>query len=115
MLHADAPLFLMPLAPIRTDSQLLRFFRPTVCPSDAQKNCLSQNFAKPLIFKGLILRTTDFARSQEVENRERKTDGNGESWSEWVSAKSARKSEKPRQAWGPTGLFKGKERLFTEG
>lgn len=93
------------------------FFRPTVCPSDAQKNCMSQNFAKPLICsKGLILRTTDFARSQEVENREQKTDGNEESWSEWVSAKSARKKRKtPRGTW-PCGVFQeDKERVFVEG
>ena len=85
------------------------------CPWDARKNSLSQNFAKPLIFKGLILRTRDFARSQEVENRERERAENGKIWAKLVDAKSARKSEKPRQAWGPTGLFKGKERLFTLG
>ncbi len=106
---------LEPFVPRRADSKLLCFFEPRFAKSDARKNCLSQIFAKSLFCNGLILRTRDFARSQEVENRERKTEGNGESWSEWVSAKSARKCEKPRQAWGPTGLFKGKGRLFTGG
>ena len=33
----------------------------------------------------------------------------------WREAQSGRKSENPRQAWGPTGLFRSKERLFAEG
>jgi hypothetical protein len=68
-----------------------------------------------LILKGAMLWTYDFNRSQEVENRERERAEIGRIWAAWVNAKSARKSEKPRQAWGPTGLFKGKERLFTKG
>ena len=113
--RADPGSFLMPFVPRRADSQLLCFFEPRFAKSDVRKNCLYQNLAKSLICKGLILRTRDFARSQEVENRERERAGNAESQSKWGHCKSARKSEKPRQAWGPTGLVKGKERLFTEG
>jgi hypothetical protein len=68
-----------------------------------------------LILKGAMLWTYDFNRSQEVENSERERAEIGRIWAAWVNAKSARKSEKPRQAWGPTGLFTGKERLFTGG
>ena len=109
-----APL-LMPFVPRHAYSQLLCFFKLRFAQSDARKNCLSLIFAKSLICNGLTVRTRDSARSQEVENRERKRAGNAENQSKWGHGKSARKSEKPRQAWGPTGLFKGKKRLFTEG
>jgi hypothetical protein len=52
------------------------FFELRFAQTDARKNCLSQIFAKSLICNGLVLWTRDSARSQELENRERKRAGN---------------------------------------
>jgi hypothetical protein len=61
--------------------------------------------SKLLIFKKLPLRTWPFARPQGAEKERGKTGQEHQNQaSRWV-AKSASPSEKPRQAWGLTGLI----------
>ena len=81
-----------------------------------QKKWRRRKVAKSLICKRLALWTHDFARSQEVENRDRERAANEQSQGKRVDAKStSQKRKTPRGTW-PCGVFQDdKERVFVEG
>lgn len=60
---------------------------------------------KLLILKESALRTWPFARPQGVEKERGKTGQERQNQASRRAAKSASRSEKPRQAWGLTGLI----------
>ena len=60
---------------------------------------------KSLIFKDSSLRTWPFARPQGAEKERGKTGQERQNQASRQAAKSASPSEKPRQAWGLTGLI----------
>jgi hypothetical protein len=70
-----------------------------------EKTSVVATMRKPLILQDSSLRTWPFARPQGVEKERGKTGQERQNQaSRWV-AKSASPSEKPRQAWGLTGLI----------
>jgi hypothetical protein len=74
-------------------------------PPDARKNMAPATSRKLLILKELSLRTWPFARPQGVEKERGNTGQERQNQASRRVAKSANRSEKPRQAWGLTGLI----------
>ncbi len=70
-----------------------------------EKNPGSGVLPKSLIFWDFALRTLGFARPQGVEKERGKWGENARKRPPRVGAKSANRSEKPRQAWGLAGLI----------
>ena len=70
-----------------------------------EKRSRVASIRKLLIFKDSALRTWPFARPQEVEKERGKTGQERQNQASRRVAKSASPSEKPRQAWGLTGLI----------
>jgi hypothetical protein len=73
--------------------------------SDAEKKMDRQIARKSMFSKDVTLRTWRFARSQEVEKRERERGEKGEKPAVRSGAKSASRSEKPRQTWRLAGFI----------
>ena len=70
-----------------------------------EKRSTVVSMRKLLILNGRPLRTWPFARPQGVEKESGKLRVKGQKRATLRVAKSASRSEKPRQAWGLTGLI----------
>lgn len=70
-----------------------------------EKTSVTKTMRKLLILPESSLRTWPFARPQEVEKERGKTGVNGQKQALRRAAKSASRSEKPRQTRGLTGLI----------
>jgi hypothetical protein len=75
------------------------------CRPMLEKTSVVSVVSKLLIFKELPLRTWPFARPQGAEKERGKTGRERQNQASRRVAKSASPSEKPRQAWGLTGLI----------
>jgi len=74
-------------------------------PPDAKKRSEVVAMRKLLILNEMTLRTWSFARPQGAEKERGKTVVKGQKQAQRWVVKSASRSEKPRQAWGLTGLI----------
>jgi len=70
-----------------------------------EKISVVTDMRKLLILQDSSLRTWPFARPQGVEKEKGKTGQERQNQASRRAAKSASRSEKPRQAWGLTGLI----------
>ncbi len=70
-----------------------------------EKTCVVTTMRKSLILQNSSLRTWPFARPQGAEKERGKQGKNGLNGRVPGGTKSASPSEKPRQAWGLTGLI----------
>jgi hypothetical protein len=75
------------------------------CRPMLKKISVVATMRKSLILQESSLRTWPFARPQGVEKERGKTGAEGQKQALWWVAKSASRSEKPRQAWDLTGFI----------